>query len=54
MEKKIENGFIVLTKTDGKNTVGCHISLHKEYDEIEIEIELDKALENLRSKNVDL
>lgn len=51
MEKKIENGFIVLSKTDGQNTVGCHIPMNKEYNEEEIEIELDIALENLRLKD---
>lgn len=50
MEKKIENGFIVLSKTDGENTVGCHIPLDKEYDEVLIEQELDKALKELKDK----
>lgn len=51
MEKKIENGFIVFSKTDGQNTVGCHIPLDKEYDEIQIENELDKRLLELKDKN---
>lgn len=51
MKKSIEGNYIVFTKSDDINTVGCHVRQDVEYDEVKIEAELDLALENLRLKN---